>query len=123
MGAKKCTYNDFRHDSKFEAMVAHELEMKKRAGEIKEYDKQFRIDMTAYSQCLSRSLSMSHKVDFRVHNLDGTYTLLEAKGYETADYKWRVKWLDAFWLPLHPDHDYLVIYPNSKRGAWTKRFG
>jgi hypothetical protein len=113
-GAKKTTYNGYKYDSKFEASVAQELELEKRAGNIKDFDRQYRVDMYAYSQCLTRKMKKSHKVDFRVHNNDGTFTLLEAKGLPTQDWKDRVKWLDNFWLPLHPDHDYVVEYQRQR---------
>jgi hypothetical protein len=120
MNNKRTTYADRVYDSKFEAKVAYDLDLLKRAGNIKDFETQYRVDMIAYSECKSRSLRLSHKVDFRLHNNDGTYTLLEAKGLETADYKMRAKWLRTFWLPANPDHNYIVVYPSSRREAWQR---
>jgi hypothetical protein len=115
-GNKTTTYNGERFDSKFEAGVAHTLELRKRAGEIKDYERQFKIECVPYNSYGKPVLEckVSHKVDFRVHELDGSFTLLEAKGLETADYKMRKKWLEKFWLPANPDHEYQVVYQGKK---------
>lgn len=115
-GNHKTEYNGNKYDSKFEAGVAHTLDIRQKTGEILGWERQFKIECMPYNadgdavpEC-----KVSHKVDFRVHNLDGTFTLLEAKGFETDDYKMRRKWLLKFWLPAHPDHDYHVIYQGKK---------
>jgi hypothetical protein len=115
-GNNKTEYNGIKYDSKFEAGVACDLEMMKRAGEIKDFDTQFKIECIPYN-CHGEPVlkcKVSHKVDFRQHNLDGTFTLIEAKGFETKDYNTRKKWLEAFWLPEHPDHDYKIVYQGKK---------
>lgn len=109
-GNKRTQYNGRKYDSKFEAGVARDLEIRKKAGEILDYDNQYRVEMWAFDAHGRPAMKKTHKVDFRVHNLDGSYTLLEAKGLETADYKDRRKWLETFWLPLNLDHNYEVIY-------------
>lgn len=114
--AKRTEYNGRTFDSKFEAGVAHQLEMQKRTGEILDYECQFKIEcmpFTAHGDPVPEC-KVSHKVDFRVHNRDGSFTLLEAKGFETADYKTRRKWLEKFWLPANPDHDYQVVKQGKK---------
>ena len=117
--ARKTVYDGCKYDSKFEASVAQQLDLEKRAGQILDYDRQYRVDMYAYSQCGTRKMRKSHKVDFRVHNLDGTFTLLEAKGFETAHWKECVKWLDTFFLPVNPDYDYEVVY--QRKQAWRPK--
>lgn len=113
--SKRAVFNGRKYASRFEAKVAYELEMRLRARQIVAYDIQYKLDMVAYRQDGSPAMTKSHKVDFRVHNLDGTFTLLEAKGVETPDYRDRRQWLEAFWLPLHPDHDYQVVYQSKSR--------
>ena len=119
--AVKTEYNGHKYDSKFEAGVAMELDIRLRAGDIKDWERQFKIECIPYNihgdpvpKC-----KISHKVDFRVHNIDGSFTLVEAKGVETADYKLRRKWLENFWLPANPDHDYQVV---KDGGSWRKLF-
>lgn len=112
-GNKKTTASDgYKYDSKFEAGVAEDLILRMKAKEILDFDRQYKIECIPYNcdgaavpQC-----KVSHKVDFRIHELDGTYTLLEAKGLAMSDWRRRVKWLENFWLPAHLDHVYEVIY-------------
>jgi uncharacterized Zn finger protein (UPF0148 family) len=108
-GAKRTEFNGKKYDSKFEAGVAEELELRKRASDIKDYDTQFRIDAWAYRADGTKAFCVKHKVDFRVHHNDGSYELLEAKGVETADYRMRRRFLEELWLPEHKDHIYTVV--------------
>jgi len=119
--SKKTIYNDRKYDSKYEASIAMELDVRKRAGEILDFDCQYKVEMWAHCSDGVHKMKKSHKIDFRLHNLDGSYTLLEAKGFETADYKERRKWLETFWLPLHLDHDYEVVYQGKNRSYKNAR--
>lgn len=114
--AQKTEYNGRKYDSKFEAGVARDLDIRKSAGEILDWEPQFKIECIPYRHDGTPVLKckVSHKVDFRVHELDGSFTLLEAKGWESTDYKMRRKWLENFWLPANPDHEYEVIYQGKK---------
>lgn len=107
--AKKTEFKGKLYDSKHEANTAQSLELRKLAGDIKDYDTQYRIEAWCYRENGDRAFLVRHKVDFRVHNNDGSFTLVEAKGIETDDYKWRRKFLENIWLPEHPDHDYQVV--------------
>lgn len=118
--AKRTEYNGYTYDSKFEAGVAQQLDIRLKAGEIKDWERQFKIECIPYN-CHGEPVpkcKVSHKVDFRIHEHDGSYTLLEAKGMETADYKMRRKWLLQFWIPEHPDHTYEVVKDRGK--SWVK---
>lgn len=108
-GAKKTEFNGHVYDSKFEASVAADLELRKKAKDIKDYDRQYKVEMWAYDANGKKAMKKSHKVDFRIHHNDGSYELLEAKGVETSDYKDRKRWLETFWLPFNPDHTYTVV--------------
>lgn len=112
----KTEYNGYIYDSKFEAGVARDLDIRLKAGEIKDWERQFKVECMPFN-CYGDPVAkckVTHKVDFRVHNLDGSFTLIEAKGFETSDYRMRVKWLEYFWLPAHPDHDYQVVKEGKK---------
>lgn len=113
-GNHKTTYGDKTYDSKFEAGVARDLDIRLKAGEILGFDTQYRVDIEIFNSVGKKVHEVRHKVDFRAHELDGTFTLIEAKGFETADYKFRRKLLEAIWLHEHPDHSYEVVY-QSKR--------
>ena len=108
-GAKRTEFNGKIYDSKFEASVASDLETRKIAGDILDYDTQYKVEMDIYRSDGVKSLTVNHKVDFRIHHRDGSFELHEAKGVETSDYKWRKKLLENLWLPLHKDHIYTVI--------------
>ena len=97
-----------RRDSKLEAGVADELLMMKAAGEILDYDSQYKVGLIIYDRDGNIAFTRNWKVDFRVHLLDGTYKLLEAKGLEGADYKWKRDILMNVWLKEHPDYTYEV---------------
>lgn len=120
-------YNGQVYDSKFEAGVARDLDIRLRAGEIAGWERQYQVICIPFDSSGKPVLgcSVRHKVDFRVHELDGTYTLTEAKGLETADYKMRRRWLLDFWLPSHPDHTYMVLKDRKRCigdiGRWRKR--
>lgn len=109
-GARKTVAADgIKRDSKFEASVADQLFVQKQAGEILDYDTQYKVEMWAYRQNGEKAFKVTHKVDFRVHHRDGSFELLEAKGVETADYKMRRRFLENIWLPDNPDHTYTVV--------------
>ena len=109
-GANKTTARDgTKRDSKYEASIADELLLRKRTGDILDYDSQFKVEMWAYDENGKKAMKVTHKVDFRIHHRDGSYELLEAKGKVTSDYQMRRKWLETFWLPLHLDYKYTVI--------------
>ncbi len=108
-GAVKTEYNGHKYDSKFEASIAQELDWRLKANEIKDWERQFKVEMWAYNIHGDRVFKKTHKVDFRIHELDGSYTLLEAKGVETQDYRDRRNWLTKLWLPENLDHKYEVV--------------
>lgn len=121
--AKKTEYNGYKYDSKFEAGVAQELDLRLAAGEIKDWERQFKIECVPYNKHGEPllMLKVTHKVDFRIHHNDGSFELLEAKGLELADYKKRRKWLEHVWLPEHPDHTYTVVKDSGRNRINWKR--
>ena len=114
-GAIKTEFNGKKYDSKFEAGIAQELDLRLKAHDIKAVDAQYKVEIPIYRKDGSIASYVRHKVDFRVTNNDGSYTLLEAKGVDTTDYKWRRKLLEEIWLPEHPDYDYEVVYQNRNK--------
>jgi hypothetical protein len=45
-------------------------------------------------------------VDFRIHENDGSFILVECKGFETRDWKMIRDEIEIFWLPEHLDYRY-----------------
>ncbi len=97
-----------RRDSKFEASVADELLMLKAAGEILDYESQYKVQLPIYNEHGDIVKTISWKIDFRLHMADGSYKLLEAKGKETYDYVLKRDLLQLIWLPQHLDHTFEV---------------
>ncbi|MDE2106735.1 MAG: DUF1064 domain-containing protein [Patescibacteria group bacterium] len=114
-GAKKTVFNGRKYDSKYEASIAQELELRLKAKDIVAVEPQFKVEIWCFREDGQRAFKVSHKIDFRVEKPDGSFELIEAKGVETADYKWRRKFLEEIWLPAHPDHVYIVI---KQRNNW-----
>jgi uncharacterized Zn finger protein (UPF0148 family) len=112
-GANRTEFNGKSYDSKFEAETAWSLEVRVKAGDIKSYDTQYKVEMEVYRSDGVKAFTVNHKVDFRIHHNDGSFELYEAKGIETADYKMRRKLLENVWLPLHKDHEYTVVKQNK----------
>ena len=116
-GAKRTEGKDgIKRDSKFEASVADELLLRKQAGDIIDYDSQYKVEVWCYRADGTPAFKVSHKVDFRIHEKDGSFTLVGAKGLPTADWQWRKKFLENIWLPEHPDHTYEVVQQRSTQG-------
>lgn len=107
--AIRTEYDGVKYDSKFEATQAMELDLRVRAKDIKAWDRQFKVDVYAYNQYGTPVKLCSHRIDFRLHENDGSFTLLEAKGVATTDWKWRKKMLELFWLPVNPNYSYMVV--------------
>lgn len=74
-----------KNDSKFEAGVAQELTLLKRAGEIKDFEEQVTIplEVNGYHIC-------NYKIDFVIKHNDGIVEYREAKGFTTD--VWKLKW-------------------------------
>lgn len=118
-GAVRTTAADgIKRDSKFEAGIADELLLRKKAGDIKDYDSQFKVEIWACRADGTPAIKITHKVDFRIHHNDGSFELYEAKGKETLDYQMRRRLLEHIWLPEHPDHTYTVIKQNVRRSRY-----
>lgn len=107
--AVRQTHNGYSYDSKFEAQVAADLDLRVKAKDIKDYDRQYKVEFYVKKFDDTPYRLGSHKIDFRIHHNDGSFELYEAKGIETADYKKRRKWLEDLWLPEHLDHTYTVV--------------
>ena len=91
-----------------EASVADELFILRAAGEILDYDSQYKVILSIYDKDGNVAMQKNWKVDFRIHNLDGTFKLLKVKGIEGDDYKWKRNILMNVWLKEHPEYEYEV---------------
>lgn len=83
--AKKCTYNNYLFDSKFEAGYCQELDLRVKAKDIKSYDRQKTLELI-----VNDFLVCTYRIDFIVYYFDGTVEYCEVKGWPTP--VWRLKW-------------------------------
>jgi hypothetical protein len=101
---RSTVYNGTYYDSKFEAQYAMQLDWRLKAKEIKAWDRQFSIPIYVNGEHIRTT-----RVDFRIHENDGSYTLAETKGFETRDYKITKKLIEATWLKDHADYQYILV--------------
>jgi hypothetical protein len=103
-GAKRTEFAGKMYASKLEASVAEELELRKRGRDIKDWERQVKIDLTVNGHYIT-----THYVDFLVHHKDGSKELVEAKGVATPLWILKRRLLEAVYLPDHPDTTYTVV--------------
>ena len=104
--AKTCIYNGYVYDSTLEANTAMQLDWRLKAKDIKAWQRQFTIEIRNPK---TGELLRRHKVDFRIEHNDGSFELLEAKGFETRDWRMLRDEIEVLWLPEHLDHRYTVV--------------
>ena len=73
------------YHSKKEAGYAHQLEMRKASGDIKEVERQVKISLDVNGYHIA-----NYYIDFVVTHNDGRREYIEVKGFETPE--WRLKW-------------------------------
>jgi|SRR6185369_4088245 len=94
------TYNGVVYDSKAEALYAFRLDGLKAAGEILGWNRQVKIPLWVQGVRVCVMV-----VDFEVSLLDGDLQYHEVKGWETPEYKIKLKLFKA----LYPNADYRVV--------------
>lgn len=85
MGNKKQTYNGYAYHSKAEAEYAKQLDWRVKAGEIKTWTRQHKINLISHGQHICK-----YYIDFRVELASGQIEYHEVKGFQTE--LWRLKW-------------------------------
>jgi hypothetical protein len=113
-GNKSTVYNGKYYDSKFEASVAQELDLRMQAGEFTLIEPQFPIKLYIYLPDGTKADLFTYVCDFRCTKPGGTYLLVEAKGFLTNIYRTKRKILDLVWLPDHLDYTFEEIRMRSR---------
>jgi len=90
--AKKQSYNGIQYDSKFEAGYGIELEMRKKAGDIKDF-----IAHKSIPLIVNNCHIADYKIDFTIFHNDGTVEYLETKGRIMGDFPLRWKLFTALY--------------------------
>lgn len=102
---KNKTYNGRTYDSIKEANYAEELDWRIKAGEVKEWIPQYKIDIR-----INGKHWRNYYIDFKVILSDGSIEYHEVKGYETE--VWKMKWDALLMLReeiLEPHAELIVI--------------
>jgi hypothetical protein len=102
--AKTCFYNGFWYESNFEANYPMTLDMRLKAKGIDSWERQYPVRIMYNGEKIC-----SLWVDFHVKQNDGSYELVEVKGFETDVYKLKKRLLEIMWPHDHPDHTYPVV--------------
>lgn len=103
-GNVRQTYNGYNYHSKLEARYAYELDIRKAAGEIKDWRRQVKISLDVNGQHIT-----NYYVDFEILHNDDSLELVEVKGMETDLWRIKRRLLEAVWLPDHPEYTYSVV--------------
>ena len=77
--AVRQTYNGYAYQSKAEAKYAFELDIRKKAGEIRDWKRQVKVEL--FGQNGTRVCN--YYMDFVIEENDGSTTYVEVKGYKT----------------------------------------
>ncbi len=92
-GAIRTEYEGVKYDSKAEAEYAARLEIARKAGAIRRWDRQVTFPLGPDHR---------YRCDFVVTNNDGTRFAVDCKGVETRDFKrHRRLWAKYGAIPLH----------------------
>lgn len=102
--SKSVVYEGTQFHSKKEAAYAAELDLRKKAGDIKSWERQVKISLDVNDHHIA-----NYYCDFKVTNKDGSIEFHEVKGFETEVYRLKRKILEATFLHDNPDFKYVVI--------------
>lgn len=83
--AQKSDYRGITYHSKKEQQYAVDLDMRKRAGDIKDWERQVKISLDVNGHHIA-----NYFIDFIVTHNDDTKEYVEVKGFETE--VWKMKW-------------------------------
>ena len=112
-GAKRSEYNGRSYDSKFEAGLAAELDMRMKAGEFTKVEPQ--ITFPLYGK--NGTKVCSHRPDFLATMPDGSQQVYEAKGLAMGE--WKIK--AALFTDNYPDILYNVIHQRQRYTVTGRR--
>ncbi len=100
----KQLYNGNKYDSKKEATYAKELDLRVKAKDIKEYERQFPLELRVKGYLICK-----WKIDFRITHNDDSYEFVEVKGVETYDYIIKRKLFEALMTEMYPGSILTII--------------
>lgn len=115
------TYEGRTYHSKFEASIARDLDIARKAADPREkvvdWTPQYKVELRSPT---TGKLMAKYYCDFFVEYADGRKELLEAKGMETEVYRLKRRMLEELWLPEHPDIEYRVVKEKADK-EWLRQ--
>ena len=106
-------YNGVVYHSKLESAYAKELDLRKRGHDIKDWQRQVRLDLKVNGKHIT-----NYYIDFVIIHNDGSKEYVEVKGYETEVWKMKWKILEAIFddeIREDPDDRLTVMKQSSMR--------
>ena len=118
---KPTIYEGAKYDSKAEVVEAQELEIRRKARDIRHWEAQFPIEFRVRG-----TLICTYYVDFMIEYPDGRRELKEIKGKETDVFKLKHKMLFAFYgigegKIRYKRHEYTYILERVN-SRWQDRY-
>lgn len=109
-------YNGVQFDSKAEVGYAMELDMRLKAGQIREWLSHVKIPLIVNGEEVG-----TYEIDFQVTHLDGHYEFVEIKGKVLP--LWALKWkiFEATYELRWPDADLTVVRVFQQPPKWNTR--
>jgi hypothetical protein len=108
--AKKQDYDGKWYHSKGEAAYAQELDWRIKAGEIKSWERQVKIELK-----VNGVLICNYYVDFKVITKHNSVEYHEYKGFETSEWKMKWKLFTALLNEIDPGAELIIIKHNQPR--------
>jgi len=105
-------YNGRKYQSKAEAEYSKTLDWRKKAGELKKIEYQFRVELKNEGVHICY-----YDLDFRITEPDGTMTLVEVKGVELPLWKSKWKLIKSQWKDV--DADKLILVKREGKNLKT----
>lgn len=99
-GAKTTLYGGHTYHSRAEAAYAAELDLRVKAGELREWRRQVPIDLYVNGEKIC-----TYTIDFLEIDKNGGEMWTEIKGFETPE--WKLKW--KLFCALFPERDKQVV--------------
>lgn len=113
-GAKRTEYGGEVYDSRFEAGVALDLDLRRKAKDIAKVERQVTFPFVVNGIKVGQ-----WRADFVITHNDGTREVVEAKGFETFLFKLKWNLMQA----LYPDYKLTLVRQHwmPRRGGGKKR--
>lgn len=117
---RRSEYNGRMYASAMEARFAERLDLEQRAGIVKTWTPQVRLELEVVDVAGGPPIRIGvYVIDFVVIYANGETHAIETKGWWTEYSKLKRRVFEATWLRAHPEVKYRVVTKVGKYGATT----